>query len=303
MPPLSFAASTIAYTTRGSAAETERPMRPRSSVGNPLWDLVQVLPPSVERCTDRARPAGDEAARAALPLPGRREQHIGIARVELDVVGAGPVIDLEDAIPGFAAVGGLVDAAIAALSPERTLRSDVHDIGVARIDDDAADVFALFEAEVLPAAAAVNRLVDAIAIRDDALRVGFAGADPDRLGTLGVYGDGTDAERTLAVEYRCETRSTITDFQTPPAAVATYQMCLSRGCTATSAIRPDVNAGPIERNARPVASLANRAESDEAAESVAAFCCAVIGAAGRPRRISEATRTMRMRGRSEGIMY
>jgi hypothetical protein len=40
-------------------------------------------------------------------------------------------------------------------------------------------------------------------------------------------------------------------FHTPPYAVATYHMLLSRGFTARSVMRPDVFAGPIERNLRP----------------------------------------------------
>src|SRR5262245_30204084 len=40
-------------------------------------------------------------------------------------------------------------------------------------------------------------------------------------------------------------------FHTPPYAVATYHVLLSRGCTAKSVMRPDVFAGPIDRNLRP----------------------------------------------------
>ncbi len=40
-------------------------------------------------------------------------------------------------------------------------------------------------------------------------------------------------------------------FQTPPAAVPTYQVDLSVGWTAMSAIRPLVRAGPIDRSLRP----------------------------------------------------
>src|SRR6478672_11274493 len=41
-------------------------------------------------------------------------------------------------------------------------------------------------------------------------------------------------------------------FHTPPDATATYQMRLSRGWTAMSAMRPDVSAGPIDRSRRPL---------------------------------------------------
>ena len=37
-------------------------------------------------------------------------------------------------------------------------------------------------------------------------------------------------------------------FHSPPAAMATYHTCGFFGSTAMSALRPDVNAGPTERN-------------------------------------------------------
>src|SRR5215831_13864296 len=40
-------------------------------------------------------------------------------------------------------------------------------------------------------------------------------------------------------------------FHTPPYADATYQTLLSRGSTARSTMRPELTAGPIERNERP----------------------------------------------------
>src|SRR5688572_33166221 len=49
----------------------------------------------------------------------------------------------------------------------------------------------------------------------------------------------------------------LTDFHTPPAAVATYQIFLLVGSTATSAMRPEVSAGPMERNRRLPANVAS----------------------------------------------
>ena len=40
-------------------------------------------------------------------------------------------------------------------------------------------------------------------------------------------------------------------FHTPPEPTAMYQVLLRCGCTAISAIRPPINAGPISRNGRP----------------------------------------------------
>ena len=39
-------------------------------------------------------------------------------------------------------------------------------------------------------------------------------------------------------------------FHTPPDPTATYQVLASSGCTAMSAIRPDIRAGPMLRNSR-----------------------------------------------------
>src|SRR5689334_11430601 len=50
-------------------------------------------------------------------------------------------------------------------------------------------------------------------------------------------------------------------FHTPPDATATYHVFLSRGCTAMSATRPEVSAGPIERNRNPLNGLLRPAES------------------------------------------
>jgi hypothetical protein len=45
-------------------------------------------------------------------------------------------------------------------------RGDVDEVGVARVDDDVADVAGIGEADVAPGPPAIARLVDAIAVRD-----------------------------------------------------------------------------------------------------------------------------------------
>src|ERR1044072_3069328 len=119
----------------------------------------------------RRRSAGNERKDSTIALPGCCDEHIRIARIELNVVGAGPLIAAEYFRPRLSAVGGLVDAAVTSLSPERTLRRDVDDIGVARVDENAPNVLRLFEPGVRPALASVDRLVDAVAVRDHTLRI------------------------------------------------------------------------------------------------------------------------------------
>src|ERR1035438_3436670 len=116
-----------------------RPMRPRSPVAKPPRTCVQVLPASMERVHD-------------------------------NVAAAGVVADFDQAGgPGLAAVGGLVQAALAAALPERSGGGHVHHVGIARIHHDAGDVLGELESHVVEGAPAVFALVDAVAVGDAAL--------------------------------------------------------------------------------------------------------------------------------------
>ena len=116
------------------------------------------------------------------------------------VADAGVLGDREHRRPGLAAVGRLVEAAVAAGRPERALRRDVDGVRVLRVDQDLADVLGALEADVLPALAAVLALVDAVAVADAALAVVLAGADPDDVRVLRVDRDAADRVGALAVE-------------------------------------------------------------------------------------------------------
>ena len=62
-------------------------------------------------------------------------------RIHHHVGAAGVLADLDEALrPGLAAVGGLVEAALAAALPQRTGRRHVDHVGIARVDHDAGDV-------------------------------------------------------------------------------------------------------------------------------------------------------------------
>ena len=94
----------------------------------------------------------------------------------------------------------LVEAALAAFGPERALGRDVDDVGVARVDEDPADVLGLGEAHVRPGLAAVEALVDAVAETDVAAADVLARAHPDGLGIRRVEGDAADRIGRLGVE-------------------------------------------------------------------------------------------------------
>jgi hypothetical protein len=138
----------------------------------------------------------------AAALVGRGVQGVGIAGIHPHLVGAGVVIHVQDALPGVTAVGGLVQAAVAAGAPEWALGRDVDHVGVARIDGDAADVLGFGQADVGPALTAVQALVDAVAKGHRALRVVLARTDPDHIGVVGVHPDGSNGVQTLTVEDR-----------------------------------------------------------------------------------------------------
>src|SRR6185436_12593186 len=124
------------------------------------------------------------------------------ARVHHHVGDAGLVADLEDALPGAAAVVRAIEAAVAAVLPQRALRGDEDAVGVGVVDEDLADVLGILEPDAVPAGAAVGGLVDAVAVADAALAVVLAGAHPDDERVLGVEHDGADREALLAVEDR-----------------------------------------------------------------------------------------------------
>ncbi len=85
------------------------------------------------------RPAVNQRPRVPAPLVRRGEQHVGIERIHDHVADAGVLADVEDLVPRRAAVGGLVEAAIAAGAPQRPVGRDENDLRIARIDHDAAE--------------------------------------------------------------------------------------------------------------------------------------------------------------------
>ena len=101
---------------------------------------------------------------------------LGLCGIDGDIGDAGVFVDDEGLGPGGAAVGALVDAALFVGTPEIAERRDVHDVGIGGMDDDAADVVGLLEAQMRPGGAAIHRLVDAIAPGGALAIVGLAGA-------------------------------------------------------------------------------------------------------------------------------
>ena len=128
----------------------------------------------------------------------------GLARQEDDVADAGVVADEQHARPGRAAVSGLVQAAVAAGGPKRSLRRHVDGGGIARVDDDLPDVLRLLEPDALPAFAGVGRLVQPVAEVRAALARILTRAEPHHVGILRIDDDAAKRERAALVEDRRE---------------------------------------------------------------------------------------------------
>src|SRR5437016_1782960 len=136
----------------------------------------------------------------AVAFPHCGEEDVGILRIENDVDAAGAVVEVENFLPGFAAVAGAEDAALVVRTVGMAESGYKSDIGIRRMDDDLADVARVFQPNVVPGLAAVVRTIDAIAERDVAANAGFAGTDINYIG-IGIRdGDAADRGGGLLVE-------------------------------------------------------------------------------------------------------
>ena len=103
-------------------------------------------------------------------------------RVEDQIDCAGVVVTVEDFLPGGAAVLGAEHAAFGIAPVGMAEGGDVDEIGIGGADADARNGLRLGEADILPGAAGVGGLVDAVALHDVAAKLGFAHSDVDGVG-------------------------------------------------------------------------------------------------------------------------
>ncbi len=127
-----------------------------------------------------AGPAAGQLPRPPPRLPQPGEQHFRIGRIEAHIGGAGVGVLEQDALPGLAAVGGAVDAALGIGTEGMAQHRGIGDVGVRRMDDHGADLPFLLP-DVLPRLAGVGGFVDAVADLDVAADVGLAGAGVDHV--------------------------------------------------------------------------------------------------------------------------
>ncbi len=150
----------------------------------------------------RARAARQKRPDMTSTLVGGGVEHVGIARVDLDVGDAGVLVDGQHLSPGLPAVGGLVETSLAARGPQGPLGSHIDHVAIAGIDDDLADVLGSLQSHLLPGLSTVGALVDTIAPADVAAADVLTGADPDHIRIRGVDGHAAHRVGGLVVEDR-----------------------------------------------------------------------------------------------------
>ena len=144
-------------------------------------DLAPRLAAVDSTCAGRSRARRESASRCAAAAggPRRASRRDCAGRCATSLM---PVCSLifSTLLQVVAAVGGLVQAALASGRPQGAVGCDEDHLRVARIDDDAPDLLRSLQPEIPPRPAGIVTAVHAVAVPDAALVVGFARAHPDR---------------------------------------------------------------------------------------------------------------------------
>ena len=139
------------------------------------------------------QPAARTAARyvpeVAPRFPHRGEQDARIGAVHRQLDRTRHIAAVQDLLPGLAAVPGAIDTALRMGTEYVTQSRDIDEIGILRMDADAADELAVPEADVEPCAAGIGRLVQAVAVGDVEADRRFSRAGIDHVGVRGCHGD------------------------------------------------------------------------------------------------------------------
>src|SRR5581483_797844 len=94
--------------------------------------------------------AVNQRKHVSAALIRRSVNRFRVVRIDNDVGDAGVLANLQNLVPGLAAISRFVESAIAARTPQRSLRRDVNDVRIFRIDRDAADVLRILETNIAP---------------------------------------------------------------------------------------------------------------------------------------------------------
>ncbi len=124
----------------------ERPLREPRAIGN-----LGPVRSAVDRFIQRAAgTAAGKLPRRSVHLPHRRVNDVRVFRVDHHVIRAGLCVNVQDAIPGFAAVGGFEDAACFVVLEHMAQRGNIYRIRATRVDSNRGDRMRVAQTGVAP---------------------------------------------------------------------------------------------------------------------------------------------------------
>src|SRR5271165_4055484 len=127
------------------------------------------LPIAGNKKSTAAGGGGTVATRAEGPpltpkIPHTRKQDVGILRAHGNHGAAGgEIAAFQNLVPGFPAVGGLVQSAVIAVAPEFSRNTGVDRVAVLGVHDDFGNALGIGQTHVGPVVAAIRGFVNAIA--------------------------------------------------------------------------------------------------------------------------------------------
>src|ERR1700733_8078262 len=111
-----------------------------------------------------SRTTAGEIPRLSACLPQRGVDDLRVMWVETHVDRTGLRILVQNLGPGLAAVSRAEHAALGIRTEGMPESGDQHDVRIVRIDDERADLAGILKPDTAPGLAAVDRLVDAVAV-------------------------------------------------------------------------------------------------------------------------------------------
>src|SRR6266571_2432198 len=141
-----------------------------------------------------------DAPRWTTSVPQSRIDHLRILWIESEIDRADVVAFEQHLLPGGSAVARAIHASIRIRAVGVAERGNKHDAGIFRIDDDAANLPRIVQADVRPGLPRINGLVHPVAVGNLRAHVCFTRADVDYVRVRRRDTDGADRGDGLRVE-------------------------------------------------------------------------------------------------------
>ncbi len=159
-----------------------------------------------------ARPVAMKAKGRTSSLIGRRVENARIRGIHRHIHHAGIFIDIQNAVPGFAAVGCFVEPAFFVCAPEAPHRCHVNGVRIRWVRDNPADVMRIVQTHVRPGFTAIGRFINSVAPRG-ALAIGaLARANPHEFRMCLMQRNIADGVRRFVFKNRLKSHTVVGRF-------------------------------------------------------------------------------------------